>query len=151
MKTNGSRSFLSGIPSWVLAILWFIATVIVLFGLGEGVSELIKIDENVGDPLAYIIFDLLIAVGCFFIVRRNPKSIWYVLLICNVMGIIAAIVEPTFWITSLWMLICSGWVLSLIASIIGARVGRRSAVKDMNEPWWKLLDEILMLFAVKSA
>jgi hypothetical protein len=134
METKGKRSFLYAMPSWLQAILWVFASTIVLFGLGEGVSKLIKINENIGGSLAYIIFDIMIAVGCFFIIKWNPKSIWYVVLICNAVGIIAAIIEPTFWHTSLWMLICGGWVLSLIASFIGARIGRRTATSDPNAP-----------------
>jgi uncharacterized membrane protein YeaQ/YmgE (transglycosylase-associated protein family) len=45
-------------------------------------------------------------------------------------GIIAAIVEPTFWITSLWIFNCGGWVLSFIAAFIGARAGKRSSSED---------------------
>lgn len=134
MKTKKNRSFLYNIPSYAQAILWVFASTIVLFGLGEGVSKLIKINEDIGGSLAYIIFDVLIAVGCFYIVRWNPKSIWYVVLICNAVGIIAAIIEPTFWHTTLWMLICGGWVLSVIASIIGALVGRKAATNDTNAP-----------------
>jgi uncharacterized membrane protein YvlD (DUF360 family) len=47
-------------------------------------------------------------------------------------GIISAIIEPNFWISSLWMFICGGWVLSIIASIIGYYIGRKLKVDDMN-------------------
>ena len=127
MKTKANKSFLYGLPSWVQSILWVIASIIILFGLGEGVGNILKIDEDIAGAIPCIIFDVMIAVGCFYIVKWNPKSIWYVPLICNAVGIIAAIIEPNFWITSLWVLICSGWVFSVIASVIGARVGRRSA------------------------
>ena len=73
MKTQKNRSFIKTIPSWALSLIWVLITVIVLFGVGEGLGELIKIDENIGSALAYIIFDLLVAVGCFFIVKWNPK------------------------------------------------------------------------------
>ena len=126
METTGIKSFLQGIPSWVLAVITLIVVSIVLFGLGEGVGNIFKLNENIAGAIPYIILDVLIAAGCFYIVKWNPKSIWYVPLICNVLGIISAIVEPTFWKTSLWMFICSGWVLSIIASIIGARVGNKS-------------------------
>ena len=122
MKTQKNKSFLSDIPSWMLSVLTVFGATIVLFCLGEGVGQFIRINEGIGGVLAYIIFDIMIALGCFYIVKWNPKSIWYVPLICNVVGIIAAIVEPTFWKTSLWMLICGGWVVSIIASFIGARV-----------------------------
>ncbi|MCX6250179.1 MAG: hypothetical protein NTX61_05445 [Bacteroidetes bacterium] len=124
MKTKGNMSFLYGLPSWLQAILWVFASTIVLFGLGEGVGNILKINENIAGAIPYIIFDVLVAVGCYFMVKWNPKCVWYVPFICNAVGIIAAIIEPTFWHTSLWMLICSGWVLSIIASILGARVGR---------------------------
>jgi len=132
MKTKENRSFLFDLPSWVQSILWIIISGIILFGLGEGVGNIFKLNENVAGAIPYIILDVLIAVGCFYIIKWNPKSIWYVPVICNAIGIIAAIIEPTFWKTSLWIFICSGWVLSLIASIIGARVGIRAADRDAN-------------------
>jgi hypothetical protein len=134
MNTNKKRSFLAGIHSWGLAAITFVAAIILLFGLAAILGEAFKINENIGDSSAYILYDLFIAACCFFIIRQNPKSIWYVPIICNLAGITSAIVEPNFWITSLWMLICGGWVLSIITSIIGARVGRRAAVKGMNVP-----------------
>ena len=124
MKTKANRSFLNNIPSWAQSVLWVIITTLILFGLGEGVSNIFNINEKLFGAIPYIIFDILITVGCFYIVKWNPKSIWYVPLICNVIGIIAAIVEPTFWITSLWMLYIGGWVLSIIASYLGARAGK---------------------------
>jgi hypothetical protein len=125
MENKGKRSFLYDLPSWAQAILWIFISTIVLFGLGEGVGNIFNINQDVADAIPYILFDGLVAVGCFYIVKWNPKSIWYVPLICNAAGIIAAVVETTFWHTSLWMLICGGWVLSIITSISGARVGRR--------------------------
>ena len=124
MKTKANRSFLNNIPSWALSILWVIITTLILFGLGEGVGNIFNINVNIAGAIPYIIFDILIAVGCFYIVKWNPKSIWYVPLICNIVGIIAAIVEPSFWKTSLWMLYIGGWVLSIIASYLGARAGK---------------------------
>ena len=125
MKTKANRSFLNNIPSWVQSILWVIISTLILFGIGEGVGNIFKINENISGAIPYILFDILIAVGCFYIIKWNPKSIWYVLLICNAVGILAAIIEPTFWRTSLWMLYCGGWVLSIIASYLGARAGKK--------------------------
>lgn len=131
MKTNKKRSFLSGIPSWGLAGIALIApvifTVLLLF-----LGDLFRIDEETGDPFFYLFFDVFIAACCFFIVRQNPGSIWYVPILCNAVGIFSAIVEPNFWISSLWMYICGGWVLSIIASVIGYFVGRRALSDDVN-------------------
>ena len=130
MKTKGSKSFLVKTPSAVLAIFSFVVANIVLFGIGEGLGSFIKIKGDIGEAIPYILYDLVIAFCCYFIVKQNPSSIWYVPIICNVLGIISAIVEPSFWITSLWILICGGWVLSIIVSIIGARMGKRKAISD---------------------
>ncbi|MFZ4572379.1 MAG: hypothetical protein ACOYM0_14715 [Bacteroidales bacterium] len=131
MKTKENRLFLFDLPSWIQSILWVIISTLVLFGLGEGVGNIFKINEDIAGAIPYVIFDVLIAIGCFYIVKLNFKSIWYGPLICNAIGIIAALIEPTFWKTSLWMLICSGWVLSIIASLLGAKAGRRA---DANIP-----------------
>ena len=124
MKTNEKKSFLATTPSAVLALLTFFGALILLFGIGEGIGG------EIGGTLAYILSDLVIAVCCFFIIKQNPRSIWYVPIICNLMGIIAAIVEPNFWISSMWIYVCIGWVLSLFTSIFGAYKGRMTTISD---------------------
>jgi hypothetical protein len=121
METKRKKSFIAGIPSAVLALLTMILSTIFLFTIGEGTKH--------GD-LAYIVYDLTIAVCCYFIVKQNPGSIWYVLIISNLMGILPAIIEPNFWITSMWMFVCSGWVLSILAAIAGKFIGKKKAVSD---------------------
>ncbi len=124
MNANKKRSFLAGIPTWGLAGIALIApvifTVLLLF-----LGDIFRIDEEIGYPFFYLFFGVFIAVCCFFIVRQNPKSSWYVPFLCNAVGSFSAIVEPNFWISSLWMFICGGWVLSIIASVIGYRIGKR--------------------------
>lgn len=125
MKTKEKKSLLSQIPSWGLSLITAFISLIFLLFLASLLVSIPKIGENLGEGIAYISYDILIAIACFFICRHNPKSIWYVPIICNAMGIIAAIVEPNFWISALWIVICSGWVLSLIGAISGALMGRR--------------------------
>ncbi len=98
----------------------------VLYGLGEGVGNIFKINEDIAGEIPYTIYNVLIAICCYFIVKQNSSSIWYVPVICNAVGILAAIIEPTFWKTSLWMVVCTGWVLSLFVSIMGAKAGRKT-------------------------
>jgi hypothetical protein len=124
MKTDGQHSFLMNIPSWVLAVFLLIGAIIILFVVGESTQRF----ERVG-YIAYILYDLVLAIGCYFIIKANPKSIWYVLLICNAMSIIAAFVEPTFWHTALWIPNCAGWVLTLIVAIVAWRIGNREVLK----------------------
>jgi hypothetical protein len=125
MKSKDKKS-LFGIPSWGLSLLTAILSTIILLLLASLLGNITKTPENISEGIAYIVYDIVIAIACFFICRNNPKSIWYVPILCNTMGIISAIVEPNFWITSLWILICGGWVLSLIGAISGTMVGKRS-------------------------
>jgi uncharacterized membrane protein YecN with MAPEG domain len=121
MKTNGKKSFLAGIPSWALSLITVVFSFFLLFLLAYPFGEVI----------GYISYDIVIVIACFFICKMNPNSIWYVPFICNIVGIMAAFGEENFyWISTLWIVICGGWVLSLIVSIIGARIGKRKAISD---------------------
>lgn len=116
---------LLGLPSWGLSLLTAFVSLIFLFFFSALLGAIPKIDKNISEGIVYMVFNIIIAIACFFICKHNPKSVWYVPIICNTAGIIAAIVEPNFWITNLWIFICGGWVLSVIAAIIGRVVGRR--------------------------
>ncbi len=130
MKPKVKKSILAGIPSWVLALLTLIITTVIMFRIGEEVVPHI-IKGNKGDAIPYILYGIIVTVCCFFIVKENPNSIWYVPIICNVTGIFASITAPNFWIsTSMWIPMCGGLILSIITSIIGARVGKRKAFSD---------------------
>jgi CDP-diglyceride synthetase len=128
------KSFLASFPSGVSALLSLIVFTIVLFVVDELVHSF---DE--GGITAYALFGLLSATACFFIIKQNQKSIWYVPLIINAFLIFSAIIEPYFWrnppevpsgIPPMWIPVCSGWVLSIVVSIIGARMGKQKDISD---------------------
>jgi O-antigen/teichoic acid export membrane protein len=133
IKPKVKKSFLASFPSGVSALLSLIVFTIVLFVVGELVQSF-----DGGGITAYALFGLLSATACFFIVKQNPKSIWYVPLIINAFLIFSAIVEENFWRPPpdnlpgipMWIPICGGWVLTIVVSIIGARIGRRKAISD---------------------
>ena len=127
MKRAGKKSLLGGIPSWGLALLTVVLAFVVLMIVGDIIAAIFKIsDENVvAELIFYMLYNLIIAAGCFFICRQDYKSIWYVPVLCNVVGIISAIVESTFWKSSLWMVICGGWILSLAAALLGSYLGKK--------------------------
>ena len=112
------------IRSWGFSLITAFTSLILAIFLFHSLDSIIR-DENISSAIAYSIYNLIIIIACFFICRKNPKSVWYVPFLCNTMGIISALVEPNFWITNLWIAICSGWVLSIIASIIGVRTGNK--------------------------
>ena len=128
-ESPGKKPYLWGIPSWGLALLTMFLAFVGLMVAGDILTSIFKTSESdIGDLVFYILYNLIIAGGCFYICRHNPRSIWYVPLLCNIIGIMSAIIEPNFWISSLWIVMCSGWVLSIIASLIGARLGSRKEI-----------------------
>jgi hypothetical protein len=134
MNKTKKKSLLKGIPSWGLALLTMLLAFIVLMVVGDIIAAIFNISEEneTAELIFYILYNLIIAGGCFFICRQNPQSIWYVPVLCNIMGIISAIIERNFWISSLWIVICSGWVLSIVTSIIGAWIGKRNNISDKH-------------------
>jgi hypothetical protein len=127
-KVNAKeKKRLLGLPSWGLSLIVAITTLIFTIFLAHLLGSIFKGNENITQGIAYVTWALLIAIACFVICKNNPKSIWYVPILCNICGIISAIVEPNFWTTELWIFICGGWILSAIGAISGATVGNRTS------------------------
>ena len=132
-ESQGKKPYLWGIPSWGLALLTMFLAFVILMVVSDILTAIFKIPESdIGGLVFYILYILIIAGGCFYICRQNPKSIWYVPVLCNIIGIISAIIVPNFWISSLWIVICIGWVLSIIVSIIGARLGSKKEILSIQ-------------------
>ncbi len=131
MNSKKKKTFLSQLPAYVWAIITAFAAIILLFFLAYGLGAIAFISEDAGEFAGYIFYDLFIAVACFLICKQYPKSLWYVLVISNIMGIISAIVEPNFWISGLWILFCSGWVLSFTTGVWGAVIGKKRLAKNV--------------------
>jgi hypothetical protein len=131
IKPKDKKPNLWGIPSWGLALLTYILAYVVPYAVYGILNAVFKIPEwNSSESLFTIISILIIVVCCFFICKNDPRSILYVPLLCNLFSIIIAIVMPTFWKGSLWIVVCSGWILSIFASILGARIGKRKTISD---------------------
>lgn len=127
MKTRAKRSFLYGIPPWGLALLTAFLSMLVLFVSAGVISEVFKVGDS-WEFIAYILYHILITVACFFICRKFPGSIWYVPFLCNLILIISAVVEPTFWTSPMWIVICGGWILSVAGAVAGTIIGKRRFV-----------------------
>ena len=131
MTTNKKKSFLTGIPSWASALFIFLVELILIVALPDTLGE-----SATGEALIWTTVGVVNAICCFFIVKQNPKSIWYVLLIINALFIIMAVVMAVIGEdTNLrdLLFLCGIVVLSIIASIIGARIGRKSVVSGNNK------------------
>jgi hypothetical protein len=121
VKIKKTNSFLYIFPSGVLALFTLLIATIIMFLIG---SLLESFDRE--SIIAYILNAVIITIGCFFIIRINPKSIWYVLPISNFVLILSAFLEPNFWKGIMWIPICSGWILNIITSITAALIGNHN-------------------------
>ena len=65
MKTKEPK-YLFGIPSWGLSLLTALLSVVILFILAALLGSISKIDDNISEGIAYIIYDIIIAIACFF-------------------------------------------------------------------------------------
>lgn len=121
---TGRKKLFQRLPSWRLALLAAVLSIVLLFILAGVLGAILPFDKNIGEIVAYILYASAIAVACYFICKKDPKSVWYVLILSNIFGIISAIIEPNFWITPLWILICGGWIITIIAALLGAKKGK---------------------------
>jgi len=128
MEVKENKSFPREIPSGVLGIITFVLSTIFMFAVGYPLVE--YYGDNIGGWITYLSTGILISVACFYICRTYPKSVWYTPIICNVMGIIAAIFEPQFWTSSMWIPYSLGWLLSLSGAYSGTRFGYRAILKN---------------------
>jgi hypothetical protein len=138
MKSKKRKSLLAVIRSMGLALIILVVSTWFIIGVFyEMLGEKIKFEHpdiwlsKYWDIIVLILYILIIAASCFYLVRKNPMSIWSVPLICNAYSITIAITEPTsFWKDSYGIIFCFGWVLSIAASVIGARIGKSNAISD---------------------
>jgi len=130
LKRSEEESFVANSKSAGLALLFLIGGTIVLFV----VDDLVHSFDTSGIA-PYVLFDLLAAAACYFIVKQNPESVWFVPLIVNSLLIFSAVVESNFWKNPpdysgipMWIPVCSGWILCLVVSIFAAVKGKQTPV-----------------------
>jgi len=124
MKTIDLRRFWMGEFKSLFGALFIAIIATCTLILSSAVFGLIiPTGTNISQFIAYVAYDLVIALGCYFLCMKNPNSIWFVPIICNAPGIVSAIVEPNFWISSMWILTLFGWMISLVTSIWGHDIG----------------------------
>jgi hypothetical protein len=121
MNTGNKRPFLAFILSVAFALLTLVVATFFLLVVHEAIGRFL------GQAVPYLLYDLVIAIGCFFIIRQNTGSIWYVPIISNAIGILIVIVPGSLGTLKEYLLIYGGLVLSLIVSIIARWMGKRAA------------------------
>jgi len=124
MEKNVKHSRFKSIPAWALSLMIALLSFILVFLIAHLADLLGFPDEGSGGIVAYIIYAVIVAFATYCICKNFPGSIWYTPVVCNIMGIIAAIIEPSFWVSEMWIIIGSGWILSATGALIGFLQGR---------------------------
>ncbi|MCU0363035.1 MAG: hypothetical protein MUD02_03510 [Bacteroidales bacterium] len=106
------------VPAWALALLSALL-VAVLTGILNNYIEI---------PWTYIFWSLSLVLASFLICIIHPENVIAVPFLCNILSILPAACDNTFWTTSFGIIIGSGIVLSVISGHLGASIGRKRKV-----------------------
>ncbi len=126
MENDSKKSYLAKIPSWVLALIIFVLSIIIAFVLeyvqfpGTSVVEIIEL-------VFYVVF---IPIACFVISKAHPKSLWYTPFICNPVAGLGTVFHPLAWTTLEEYLF---WVFSLALSIFGSYIGAKVGQRKLKQ------------------
>ena len=120
---KGKKSFWESSP--LLATYALLGGIVVFFVIPEG---WVNVETELNIALVFLLWGVVNTISCFFIVRQNPKSIWYVPLIINAFLTYAFSAEADSWNSIIAISLCCAWLLSIIASIIGLQMGRRKTI-----------------------
>lgn len=129
MEKHKSNLSKSAIKSLVLALLAVFAEVVVYVSvIVEGLIE----PEKMSGSFGFFIFSIVNAICCFFIVKYKPISILFVPLIINAFLLVMAFFNTAFWMDPWWAPVVGGWIMCILASIIGVLIRKRAAVSNMR-------------------
>jgi VIT1/CCC1 family predicted Fe2+/Mn2+ transporter len=120
MKRQEISTRIRWVPAWALSLFAAFFSAVVLSVLKDYVDE----------PLTYVIWSLMLVISSFLICIIHPGHIWKVPLLCNILVILPAACDNSFWTTSFGLIIGTGVVLSFIGAQIGALIGRHINKKD---------------------
>ena len=112
-------------PTWILALLLFIVPVFIF-----GMSDYILTTQPGTEWRSYIIANLFIITGCFFIVREKPEGLWVFPIIGNAFLIFLCIVDLTLLEGIKGISVWGGWILSLIVSYKAAQLGNEREAEE---------------------
>jgi hypothetical protein len=140
MEEKVKKSLLDRIPAWVLSLLISFVTIIyVIIQDDQGMRrELAGQDRLYIGPLGlreiidFFVFLVVIPSAIFLICRKHPKSFWYTPILGNAFGLgMGCMVILSFILNwdpvtyTDWLIWVGTLLLSIVAAIYGARIGRQ--------------------------
>lgn len=111
----------------LLSLFWTFFTLLGIFFILFFIDEVVR-SLQLGDYITYLLWGIIIAICCFFIIKYDPQSIWYVPLISNSVFIPVTYNEIFYWGSPVSVSLLFGVIASVIASIIGYRIGKRRMI-----------------------
>lgn len=121
MEEKVKNTALARIPVWTLLTIVFVASIAsaIIF---EHITILSYSTLGIMSSIFYLI---IIPLACYLICRKHPKSLWHTPFVCNPVAVLGTIFHPLAWTTlSEYLFWVGSLVLSVIAAVLGARIGR---------------------------
>jgi hypothetical protein len=123
MKKKEIIDRIAWVPAWGLS----------LFAAFFAAFVLNMLKNYIDEPLTYIVWSLMLVIASFLICIVHPVHVWIVPLLCNILVLLPATCDNSFWNTSFGIIVGSGVVLSLIMAHVGALIGRRRVRRQLND------------------
>lgn len=103
------------VPAWAFSLFAALTSAVITGFLNNYINE----------PITYIIWSLLLMTASFLICIIHPVRVWIVPLLCNILVILPAACDNSFWTTSFGIIIGIGVVLSFVMAHFGAMIGKQ--------------------------
>ncbi|MGE5406254.1 MAG: hypothetical protein ACM3NR_00970 [Methanosarcina sp.] len=113
MKRGKIYELFRRIPAWVLSLLAALSAAVV-----TGI-----INNHFHEPVTYIVWSLLLIIASFLICIIHPEKVWSVPLLCNILVILPAACDDSFWTTHFGIIIGTGIFFSFVMAHLGAMIG----------------------------
>ena len=115
MKRKESFERIAWVPAWGLSLFAALLSAVAI--------NILK--DYIDVPLIYIVWSLMLVMASFLICIVHPVHVWKVPFLCNILVILPAACDDSFWNSSFGIIIGSEVVLSVIMSHLGALIRRR--------------------------
>lgn len=138
MSSVAKISVIDTLPAWASSLVTAFLSLFIPFivaGIGfllDSSNQRISESSTFIDLIGYLLTGIFVAVLCFFICRAHPKSVWSTPIISNGMTILMAgnYLTGNLQLYELLLTLGIGWMLSIIASILGRHIGIKTLTKD---------------------
>lgn len=102
------------VPAWALSFFAALVSAVIIGNLKNFIEP----------PFTYIVWSLLLMTASFLISILHPRRVWVIPLYCNILVILPAVFDDSFWNSSLGGILGTGVLLSLVVAKLGAMISK---------------------------